>query len=339
MLDVARRRAADLGLAPTCGWATRRPWTCRTVRSTRCCAPSPCARSPTGGRLRRDGPGPAPRRAAAARRPCSFDGTSRAGPAGLADAVTVPLQGEHFRRRPYRWALERGFVVLRHDRFNLGIIERFALRGRPGTGGVARLAGVEDQQHDPAGPYEIGSDRWPGLAKLAEEAGELIQVLAKLVGASGRERYYDGTDLRERLVEECGDLTAAIAFFTETNAWAPRSTPGPPEARPVPPLARAGLIRALSCGDPFFVVPLRHDAPHVAHVAPRPAALLGPDTCDPADLADWHPGNPARGQCGTTALVVREVLGGDLIHGRVTAGASSPATTTGTDYPTARSST
>jgi 8-oxo-dGTP pyrophosphatase MutT (NUDIX family) len=46
----------------------------------------------------------------------------------------------------------------------------------------------------------------------------------------------------------------------------------------------------------------------------------GPDTCDPSDLADWHPGNPARGQCGPTALVVREILGGDLIHGRVTAG-------------------
>jgi NTP pyrophosphatase (non-canonical NTP hydrolase) len=82
---------------------------------------------------------------------------------------------------------------------------------------VTTLARVEDQQFGPAGPYEIGSDLWPGLAKLAEEAGELIQVLAKLVGASGRDRYYDGTDLRERLVEECGDLTAAIAFFTETN--------------------------------------------------------------------------------------------------------------------------
>jgi NTP pyrophosphatase (non-canonical NTP hydrolase) len=70
---------------------------------------------------------------------------------------------------------------------------------------------------EPAGPYEIGSDVWPGLAKLTEEAGELIQVLAKLVGASGRDRYYDGTDLRGRLVEECGDLAAALAFFTETN--------------------------------------------------------------------------------------------------------------------------
>jgi ADP-ribose pyrophosphatase YjhB (NUDIX family) len=48
----------------------------------------------------------------------------------------------------------------------------------------------------------------------------------------------------------------------------------------------------------------------------------GPDTCDPSDLADWHPGNPARGQCGTTALVVREILGGDLLHAKVTAGGS-----------------
>ncbi|WP_433204168.1 YunG family protein [Dactylosporangium sp. CS-047395] len=45
----------------------------------------------------------------------------------------------------------------------------------------------------------------------------------------------------------------------------------------------------------------------------------GPETCDPSDLADWHPGNPSRGQCGVTALVVREVLGGDLLLGRVTA--------------------
>ncbi|MER7009256.1 NUDIX domain-containing protein [Dactylosporangium sp. NPDC000555] len=46
----------------------------------------------------------------------------------------------------------------------------------------------------------------------------------------------------------------------------------------------------------------------------------GPDTCDPSDLADWHPGNPSRGQCGPTALVVREIMGGDLLRGRVTAG-------------------
>ncbi|MEU7867058.1 hypothetical protein [Dactylosporangium sp. NPDC049140] len=80
---------------------------------------------------------------------------------------------------------------------------------------------MDDRDFGPAGPYEIGSSTWPGLAKLAEEAGELVQILAKLVGASGRDTYYDGTDLRARLVEECGDLLAAVTFFTETNALGP----------------------------------------------------------------------------------------------------------------------
>jgi hypothetical protein len=43
----------------------------------------------------------------------------------------------------------------------------------------------------------------------------------------------------------------------------------------------------------------------------------GPDTCDPVDLADWRPENPARGQCGVTALVVHDLLGGELILGEV----------------------
>ena len=51
----------------------------------------------------------------------------------------------------------------------------------------------------------------------------------------------------------------------------------------------------------------------------RPAlrAAWGPDTCDPNDLPNWHPGNPSRGQCGTTALVVHDLLGGELILGEV----------------------
>ena len=43
----------------------------------------------------------------------------------------------------------------------------------------------------------------------------------------------------------------------------------------------------------------------------------GADTCDPVDLADWHPGNPARGQCGVTVLVVNDLLGGDLVMAEV----------------------
>ncbi|MGI5155650.1 YunG family protein [Microbispora sp. CA-102843] len=46
-------------------------------------------------------------------------------------------------------------------------------------------------------------------------------------------------------------------------------------------------------------------------------AAWGPDTCDPHDLESWRPDNPARGQCGVTALVVQDLLGGDLILGEV----------------------
>ncbi|WJK36035.1 hypothetical protein [Solwaraspora sp. WMMA2065] len=44
------------------------------------------------------------------------------------------------------------------------------------------------------------------------------------------------------------------------------------------------------------------------------------DTCDPVDLADWHAGNPARGQCGVTALVLHDLLGGELLVGEVSTG-------------------
>ena len=46
----------------------------------------------------------------------------------------------------------------------------------------------------------------------------------------------------------------------------------------------------------------------------------GADTCDPHDLKDWHAGNPARGQCGVTALIIQDLLGGELILGEVHAG-------------------
>jgi len=37
------------------------------------------------------------------------------------------------------------------------------------------------------------------------------------------------------------------------------------------------------------------------------------DTCDPVDRPDWSPANPALGQCGVTALVLWELLGGELL--------------------------
>jgi hypothetical protein len=41
------------------------------------------------------------------------------------------------------------------------------------------------------------------------------------------------------------------------------------------------------------------------------------DTCDPVDRADWHPDNPSRGQCGVTAMVLNDLLGGELVIGEV----------------------
>jgi hypothetical protein len=46
----------------------------------------------------------------------------------------------------------------------------------------------------------------------------------------------------------------------------------------------------------------------------------GADTCAPEDLPDWHAGNPARGQCGVTALVLHDLLGGELVRGEVRVG-------------------
>lgn len=68
-----------------------------------------------------------------------------------------------------------------------------------------------------AGPYSIGSDRWPGLAKLAEECGEVIQVIGKIIAANGETAHWDGTDLLERLEDEIADMRAAAAFLIRHN--------------------------------------------------------------------------------------------------------------------------
>ncbi|MFI5836586.1 hypothetical protein ACIA5A_23195 [Micromonospora sp. NPDC051300] len=68
----------------------------------------------------------------------------------------------------------------------------------------------------------------------------------------------------------------------------------------------------------------RPDRPTIdlGRLAPVLRASWGADTCDPHDLPHWHPGNPARGQCGVTALVVQDLLGGDLVLGEVFVGAA-----------------
>jgi hypothetical protein len=47
------------------------------------------------------------------------------------------------------------------------------------------------------------------------------------------------------------------------------------------------------------------------------------DTCSPDDVerAGWQPDNPAWGQCDITALLLHDLLGGDLMLGEVWRGA------------------
>lgn len=51
----------------------------------------------------------------------------------LLEVVTVPIGGEHFRRRPINQVRAAGFVIERSERFKLGLVERVCAR-RPGAG-------------------------------------------------------------------------------------------------------------------------------------------------------------------------------------------------------------
>ena len=67
------------------------------------------------------------------------------------------------------------------------------------------------------GPYSIGSAHWPGLSKLAEEAGEVLQRLGKIMGCNGREVHFDGSNNVVQLTDELGDLIAAALYAIEAN--------------------------------------------------------------------------------------------------------------------------
>ncbi|MER5883278.1 hypothetical protein ABT160_05580 [Streptomyces sp. NPDC001941] len=43
----------------------------------------------------------------------------------------------------------------------------------------------------------------------------------------------------------------------------------------------------------------------------------GADTCTPVHRPHWSADNPARDQCGVTAMVVNDLLGGELVRGEV----------------------
>ena len=54
-----------------------------------------------------------------------------------------------------------------------------------------------------------------GVAKLIEECGELVQVCGKRLAYWTTDEHPDGTNLRERMEDEMGDVLAAIEFVTD----------------------------------------------------------------------------------------------------------------------------
>lgn len=68
-----------------------------------------------------------------------------------------------------------------------------------------------------SGDFAIGSKLWPGAGKLLEEMGEVAQVLGKLIAVAGDATRYWSGDLRAKLIEELGDLSAAVRFFATQN--------------------------------------------------------------------------------------------------------------------------
>lgn len=61
--------------------------------------------------------------------------------------------------------------------------------------------------------FAFGDDVWPGIAKLAEECGEVVQVIGKLMMTHGDRAHWSG-DLRTMLIEEMADVQASISFVT-----------------------------------------------------------------------------------------------------------------------------
>jgi hypothetical protein len=62
--------------------------------------------------------------------------------------------------------------------------------------------------------FAFGDPHWPGLAKLNEECGEVIQEIGKLMMVHGSAVHWSG-DLRQRLLEEISDMQAAGDFVLD----------------------------------------------------------------------------------------------------------------------------
>lgn len=66
-------------------------------------------------------------------------------------------------------------------------------------------------------PYLIGSNKFAGISKIVEEAGEVLQVIGKLMGFGKFGIHWDGKPVKGSLEDEIADLLAAVDFAISKN--------------------------------------------------------------------------------------------------------------------------
>lgn len=66
-------------------------------------------------------------------------------------------------------------------------------------------------------PFTFGSDVFPGVAKLVEECGEVLQIAGKLITVNGENNYWEGRDIHQEFSEELADLLAAVTFTIDRS--------------------------------------------------------------------------------------------------------------------------
>lgn len=159
-----------------------------------------------------------------------------------------------------------------------------------------------------SGDFSIGSTVWPGISKLIEECGEVVQVAGKLMGSKGEILHWDGTNLKDRLESELGDLAAAINFVIDHcgldliavdarhkekartfEAWHREGDPTPGEVHTTAPSFTEELREAV--GGAWDDVTLDENREPI-HQADDPApfvslAGIATDLTDGQDTAEW----------------------------------------------------
>lgn len=63
--------------------------------------------------------------------------------------------------------------------------------------------------------FAIGDKRWPGISKLIEEAGEVLQICGKLMGTAGEDNHWNVPSLKSALEDEIADVMAACDFVMQ----------------------------------------------------------------------------------------------------------------------------